>query len=208
VVSDFVARFRRGTTVPPALGAAWEVEALKRLTVVVAMAGLVIALTGYWSGAGAGRPHQEPGLASTISAWKKAFKNDSHCNPTGFCFGSMVHNAVDGTVDEFVAVEITRGRRVSTYDQAFPSDTSASEAEQMILRMLPSDAKASDVTVAHARFSCGQLNITSRTAGKELGKADPTGEIGVEFFNGTKAYDASNVEDAIVTDARNRPGHC
>jgi hypothetical protein len=182
---------------------------LKRLTVSAMAAGLVLALTGFWSVASAGSPRREPGIATPLSAWKNAYKNDTHCNPTGHCFGALVHNTADGTVDEYLAVESTRAGRVYTYDQAFPVDTSATTVEKLILRTLPSDATATEITLARAQVgTCGQLNIRSRTVGKELGEVDQNGEVGVEFFDGTSGYDASNVQDAIVTDAASTPGKC
>jgi hypothetical protein len=143
-----------------------------------------------------------------LSAWKTAYGSGSHCNPT-LCFGPFVHNAADGRVHEFVAVQATRSRRVNAYDQAFPTHTSSSEATQMVLRTLPPDAKAAGVTVVRARAgTCGQFTITSPMLGKELGRNDPAGVIGVEFFDGTVGYSAANVQDALVSAAANTPGSC
>ena len=183
---------------------------LKRFAGAALVAGLVVGFAGSWPAAGAGRPVHDPGIGSSLSAWKKAYGSGSHCNPS-LCFGSFIHNTADGRVHEFVAVEATGSRPVNSYDQAFSSKTSSSQAMLMVLEMFPTDAKATGITIGRTKTggaTCGEFTITSPTIGKELGKDDPKGVIGVELCDGLKGYSATDVQDASVADSVTTPGTC
>jgi hypothetical protein len=183
---------------------------LRRFAGKALVAGLVVGMAASWPAAGAGRPVHAPGIGSSLSAWKTAYGSGSHCNPR-LCFGPFIENTADGRVHEFVAVQATGSRRVNSYDQAFPSKTSSSEALLTILDTLPPHAKATAITIGRTKSgsaTCGQFDITSPTIGKDLGKEDPTGVIGVEFWDGSEGYSATNVQDALVSDAATTPGTC
>jgi hypothetical protein len=191
-------------------GATSRESVLKRFAGKALVTGLVVGLAGSWPAAGAARPVREPGVGSSLSAWKTAYGSGSHCNPS-LCFGPFIDNTADGRVHEFVAVQATGSRRVNSYDRAFPSNTSSSEAMLMILNTFPPNVKATAITVARTKTgsdTCGDFNLTSPTIGKELRKDDPTGVIGVEFWDGSEGYSATNVQDALVTDTANTPGTC
>jgi hypothetical protein len=191
-------------------GATSRESVLRRFAGKVSVIGLVFWLAGSWPAADAARPVREPGVGSSLAAWKTAYRSGSHCNPS-LCFGPFIENTADGRVHEFVAVQATGSRRVNSYDRAFPSRTSSSEAMLMILATFPSNAKATGITIARTKTgsdTCGEFDITSATIGKELGMDDPTGVIGVEFWDGSKGYSATNVQDALVTDTANTPGTC
>jgi hypothetical protein len=81
----------------------------------------------------------------------------------------------------------------------------------MILNTFPPNVKATAITVGRTKTgsdTCGEFNLTSPTIGKELRKDDPTGVIGVEFWDGSEGYSATNVQDALVTDTADTPGTC
>ena len=100
-----------------------------------------------------------------------------------------------------------------TYTENFPVNTPASVAEHDILETLPG-ASATAITLGQTESTgpCGEFVITSAAVAKELGKADPTGQIGVEFSyldtTGRSAYSSSNVQQALVTFVPATSGSC
>jgi hypothetical protein len=153
---------------------------------------------------------QRPGRGSTVTAWKHAYgKSDRGpgvlCTARNiYCFGAPVRNTDSGRTYQFAPVDFTAGI-VDGYQENFPKGTSLATVEAALSRMLPKDVGAFAVVVDNNGGSCGLINLTSPTLGKELGNpkfGDPQGVIGIELqyidANLDSVYSPSNVQTVSV----------
>lgn len=175
-----------------------------------------LAVLGFAGDAGAhAKAHTTaPGIGSTLQAWRTAHHPDrGGCTPNS-CFGpAQPENSGSGLNYQYSTAQFENGRMVS-YAEAFPNNTLVSVAEADILKTLPG-AKLYGTVVSTPMMgggSCGEWLVASGAVGKELGSADPHGQVGVEFSylpaQGNQTYSPTNVQAAQVVDTADTPRSC
>ena len=172
----------------------------------------IVGILGVWPSSVGANTHQEPGIGSSVTAWKRAYGESSArgtpCPMPINCFGPMVHNVDSGRTFRFTAITTTAG--VATgFTENFPKNTRATTAIAEIMRTMPRDATRTPVIVDTNGGSCAMFNVTSRTLGKERKIGDSQGVVGVELINGTAyrnlGYSSTNVQMATVVAAATNP---
>ncbi len=161
------------------------------------------------------RHHQKaphPGLGATVAAWKAAYHRSSGCDDNS-CFGPAWTHQGSGLRYKYGEVTLNKGR-IDSYNEAFPPHTSATVALNEILATLPGTHAGPITVVAPSgdNDGCGQVSLTSATVAKELGRDDPTGQVGIELeyitSNGSAVYSADNVQLALVLATNDEAGSC
>lgn len=181
------------------------------LVLIVSFGALVL----FPSTSARGSEPRQPGIGSSLKAWRDAFHADLTrgplCRHKNSCFGTTVHNTDSGHTFEFTQVGIVSGR-VLLYQWNFPSGTKLKNVERELIRTLPRDISRLRLVVDYVGGSCGLINVTSHILGKVLGTAkigDPMGTIGVQLQNtntdGLSNYNPNNIQTVIVAVAAVNP---
>ena len=148
------------------------------------------------------------GMGAKIADWTKAHPKHSAGCPAGGCYGGEAKVGGDPAI-QFVTLTTTGAPdyRVDGYTQAIGDGTSLAAAKAAVLKLLPSDTKATAFSIDHDDgngSSCAFWNLTSKTlgawfSGKKVG--DPKGQVGIELntvgSNGW-VYKANDVAEAVV----------
>jgi len=126
------------------------------------------------------------------------------CSSGPGCFGQKVSNA-EGALYQFTAASIGAGL-IDGYTQAFANNTTIAEAEQQVMKWMPSDATMGALTIDHHGGSCAWATITSPKLARlfknpQIG--DPSGRVWVEFGYIDAAlnqvYQPNNVQHADIS---------
>ena len=160
-----------------------------------------------WSMAQAAPVHR-PGVGSTVRSWKRAYGVDRgrsrQCKSTNKCFGSSLKDSDSGHTYQFTNVD-DAGGVVDIYQENFPNGTTVQQVERALKQSLPANVGSLRPFVSTVGGSCGLINVSSPTLGKELGNpkiGDARGVVGIELqvlsASHTSVYNPKNVQTAIV----------
>ena len=178
-----------------------------RATLIILSASIVAGTSAFT--AGASTTTRQPGMGSTVVAWKHAYGVSrgpgALCSAKYSCFGPTVTNDDSGRNYRFADVDVSGGV-IAGYQENFPRNTTLAEVETAIARTLPSDAHLGPVVVDMVGGTCGLINFSSPTLMKELNTpkiGDTTGTVGIELQHITanldSVYNPNNIQTATVS---------
>ena len=136
------------------------------------------------------------GFGATTAVWNATHRADtSNKKPAGLYYNpdpSLVRGSDKNSNDKYFSVS-QDGGRTSEYNVRFPRGTTIAQAQRMMRKEFPADAKTARLKT---RDTCALMNVRSGKIARAMG-GDPV----VEFSSGPnqETYDPKDVWSAYVT---------